>query len=70
MPRLGPRRQTCPALHRLGTALEVMLRQRYTAMKFEVFNTGSIAVNSNVLASIAGVSQVLDTHDQHSQKSA
>ena len=33
--------------------LEVMLRQRYTAMKFEVVNTGSVAVNSHVLLPIA-----------------
>lgn len=33
--------------------LEVMLRQRYPAMKFEVVNTGSVAVNSHVLLPIA-----------------
>src|ERR1022692_4255380 len=33
--------------------LEVMLRQRYPAMKFEVVNTGSVAINSHVLLSIA-----------------
>src|SRR5579862_7273034 len=33
--------------------LEVMLRQRYPSMKFEVVNTGSVAVNSHVLLPIA-----------------
>jgi tetratricopeptide (TPR) repeat protein len=33
--------------------LEVMLRQRYPAMKLEVVNTGSVAVNSHVLLPIA-----------------
>jgi len=33
--------------------LEVMLRQRYPEMKFEVFNTGSVAINSHVLLPIA-----------------
>ena len=33
--------------------LEVMLRQRYPAVKFEVVNTGSVAVNSHVLLPIA-----------------
>src|SRR5271165_4563925 len=33
--------------------LEVMLRERYPAMKFEVVNTGSVAVNSHVLLPIA-----------------
>ena len=33
--------------------LEVMLRQRYPSMKFEVFNTGSVAINSHVLLPIA-----------------
>jgi tetratricopeptide (TPR) repeat protein len=33
--------------------LEVMLRQRYPAMKFEVVNTGSVAINSHVLLPIA-----------------
>ncbi len=32
--------------------LEVMLRQRYPAMKFEVVNTGSVAINSHVLLPI------------------
>jgi len=33
--------------------LEVMLRERYPSMKFEVVNTGSVAVNSHVLLPIA-----------------
>ena len=33
--------------------LEVMLRQHYPAMKFEVVNTGSVAINSHVLLPIA-----------------
>ena len=33
--------------------LEVMLRQRYPAMRFEVVNTGSVAINSHVLLPIA-----------------
>ena len=33
--------------------LEVMLRQRYPAVKFEVVNTGSVAINSHVLLPIA-----------------
>jgi tetratricopeptide (TPR) repeat protein len=33
--------------------LEVMLRQRYPEMKFEVVNTGSVAINSHVLLPIA-----------------
>ena len=33
--------------------LEVMLRQRNPAMKFEVVNTGSVAINSHVLLPIA-----------------
>jgi len=33
--------------------LEVMLRERYPAIKFEVVNTGSVAVNSHVLLPIA-----------------
>jgi hypothetical protein len=33
--------------------LEVMLRQRYPSMKFEVVNTGSVAINSHVLLLIA-----------------
>jgi len=33
--------------------LEVMLRERYPAMKFEVVNTGSVAINSYVLLPIA-----------------
>jgi tetratricopeptide (TPR) repeat protein len=33
--------------------LEVMLRQRYPAMNFEVVNTGSVAINSHVLLPIA-----------------
>jgi tetratricopeptide (TPR) repeat protein len=33
--------------------LEVMLRQRYPSMKFEVANTGSVAINSHVLLPIA-----------------
>ncbi len=33
--------------------LEVMLRQRYPATKFEVVNTGSVAINSHVLLPIA-----------------
>jgi tetratricopeptide (TPR) repeat protein len=32
--------------------LEVMLRERYPAMKFEVANTGSVAINSHVSLSI------------------
>ena len=34
--------------------LEVMLRKNYPAMKFEVVNTGSVAINSHVLLPIAG----------------
>lgn len=33
--------------------LEVMLRQRYPSMKFEIVNTGSVAINSHVLLPIA-----------------
>src|SRR6202162_2433057 len=33
--------------------LEVMLRQHYPSMKFEVVNTGSVAINSHVLLPIA-----------------
>jgi len=33
--------------------LEVMLRERYPALKFEVVNTGSVAINSHVLLPIA-----------------
>jgi tetratricopeptide (TPR) repeat protein len=33
--------------------LEVMLRDRYPGMKFEVVNTGSVAINSHVLLPIA-----------------
>ena len=33
--------------------LEVMLRERYPGMKFEVVNTGSVAINSHVLLPIA-----------------
>ncbi len=33
--------------------LEVMLRERFPAMKFEVANTGSVAINSHVLLPIA-----------------
>lgn len=33
--------------------LEVMLRNRYPAMNFEVVNTGSVAINSHVLLAIA-----------------
>lgn len=33
--------------------LEVMLRQRYPEMKFEVVNTGSVAINSHVLLPMA-----------------
>jgi tetratricopeptide (TPR) repeat protein len=33
--------------------LEVMLRERYPAMRFEVVNTGSVAINSHVLLPIA-----------------
>ena len=33
--------------------LEVMLRQRFPEMKFEVVNTGSVAINSHVLLPIA-----------------
>ena len=33
--------------------LEVMLRSRYPGMKFEVVNTGSVAINSHVLLPIA-----------------
>ena len=33
--------------------LEVMLRERYPSMRFEVVNTGSVAVNSHVLLPIA-----------------
>jgi tetratricopeptide (TPR) repeat protein len=33
--------------------LEVMLRQRFPAMKFEVVNTGSVAINSHVALQIA-----------------
>lgn len=33
--------------------LEVMLRHRYPAIKFEVVNTGSVAINSHVLLPIA-----------------
>jgi tetratricopeptide (TPR) repeat protein len=33
--------------------LEVMLRERYPSMKFEVVNTGSVAINSHVLLPIA-----------------
>src|SRR5215831_18356358 len=33
--------------------LEVMLRNRYPVMKFEVVNTGSVAINSHVVLCIA-----------------
>ena len=33
--------------------LEVMLRERFPAMKFEVVNTGSVAINSHVVLEIA-----------------
>jgi tetratricopeptide (TPR) repeat protein len=33
--------------------LEVMLRQRYPSVKFEVVNTGSVAINSHVVLQIA-----------------
>jgi len=33
--------------------LEVMLRERYPAMKFEMVNTGSVAINSHVVLPIA-----------------
>ena len=33
--------------------LEVMLRERFPSMKFEVINTGSVAINSHVLLPIA-----------------
>src|ERR1700757_3441750 len=33
--------------------LEVMLRQRFPSMKFEVVNTGSVAINSHVVLQIA-----------------
>ena len=33
--------------------LEVMLRQRYPGMKFEVVNTGSVAINSHVVLRVA-----------------
>ena len=33
--------------------LEVMLRERFPSMKFEVVNTGSVAINSDVLLPIA-----------------
>ena len=33
--------------------LEVMLRERYPSMKFEVVNTGSVAINSHVVLQIA-----------------
>jgi tetratricopeptide (TPR) repeat protein len=33
--------------------MEVMLRQRFPSMKFEVVNTGSVAINSHVLLPIA-----------------
>lgn len=33
--------------------LEVMLRERYPLMKFEVVNTGSVAINSHVLLPVA-----------------
>lgn len=33
--------------------LEVMLRQRYPEMKFEIVNTGSVAINSHVVLPIA-----------------
>lgn len=33
--------------------LEVMLRERYPSMKFEVVNTGSVAINSHVVLPIA-----------------
>src|ERR1022692_2886318 len=33
--------------------LEVMLRERFPAMKFEIVNTGSVAINSHVLLPIA-----------------
>ena len=39
--------------------LEVMLRKRFPAMKFEVVNTGSVAINSHVLLLIA---KGLSTH--------
>jgi len=36
-----------------GRYLEVMLRQRFPAMKFEVINTGMVAINSHVSLAIA-----------------
>jgi tetratricopeptide (TPR) repeat protein len=36
-----------------GRYLEVMLRERFPAMKFEVVNTGSVAINSHVVLRIA-----------------
>jgi len=36
-----------------GRYLEVMLRQRYPALTFEVVNTGSVAINSHVVLRIA-----------------
>ena len=33
--------------------LEVMLREKYPAMKFEIVNTGSVAINSHVVLQIA-----------------
>jgi len=36
-----------------GRYLEVMLRERFPGMKFEVVNTGSVAINSHVLLPIA-----------------
>ncbi len=33
--------------------LEVMLRQRFPAMKFEIVNTGIVAINSHVIRSVA-----------------
>ncbi|HWJ46950.1 MAG TPA: hypothetical protein VNS62_04820 [Candidatus Udaeobacter sp.] len=34
--------------------LEIMLRERFPSMKFEVVNTGSVAINSHVVLRIAG----------------
>ena len=36
-----------------GRILEVMLRERYPGVRFEVINTGMAAINSNVIAEIA-----------------
>ena len=39
--------------HAFSRYLEVMLRERYPSLKFEVVNTGSVAINSHVLLPIA-----------------